>query len=443
MPTRAVSCTGRQPWSLGSPPGSCPPPRGAPRGAPRHLTGGRARQRAGASPTAGSAPKRTNGLPLLPVAFRASTSHRARWSVGHRLRETSCITRIFTRLTLVNLIELVYHLRMTAMAQHPPDGPLGPAAGLRPAGACEGLTPLDDAWWPPLDAEELVADFEAWQDELGWDDEDEADERDSWALASTEPRWCDQPANPFVTAQIAASPGAAVRELVDWLATLVPNNRTAADGECREPGIEFSLAELIDLIAGLEQVKGAIAAVGSCDRSVRAGDGAGGAREPGPAAESPILHRAADRARPPVFARDCGSAPRARAGVAGDASPAGCLDCRCHRRTVRGRDRPRNQCPQPRVARPSRRTARTSTGDLQPETTRRCRRPLRRGTRPRRHRRQTRKSDVGTRCVDQAGAGRHGVPINLRSADRDRQRVRVRAPARHRRHRRPPRNRRR
>jgi len=146
------------------------------------------------------------------------------------------------------------------MAQHPKDGPLGPAAGLRPTGGCEGLTPLDDAWWPPLDAEELVADFEAWQDELGWDDEDEADERDSWALASTEPRWCDQPANPFVTAQIAASPGAAVRELVDWLATLVPNNRTDADGECREPGIEFSLAELIDVIAGLEHVKGAIAA---------------------------------------------------------------------------------------------------------------------------------------------------------------------------------------
>ena len=49
----------------------------------------------------------------------------------------------------------------------------GPVAGAR-----VGLTPLDDAWWPPLDVEELVADFDAGQDELGWDDVDEADERE-------------------------------------------------------------------------------------------------------------------------------------------------------------------------------------------------------------------------------------------------------------------------
>ena len=139
---------------------------------------------------------------------------------------------------------------MTAMAQHPTDGPLGPVAGLRPAGAREGLTPLDDAWWPPLDVEELVADFEAWQDELGWDDVDEADERDSWALAATEPRWCDQPAG-------HASPVAEVRDLIGWLAGLVPNH--AADA-IETPGDEPSLAELIDLITGLEHIKGAIAA---------------------------------------------------------------------------------------------------------------------------------------------------------------------------------------
>ncbi len=66
----------------------------------------------------------------------------------------------FAESTLDCEVELVYHLKMTAMAQHPTDGPLGPVAGLRPAGAREGLTPLDDAWWPPLDVEELVADFE-------------------------------------------------------------------------------------------------------------------------------------------------------------------------------------------------------------------------------------------------------------------------------------------
>ena len=203
------------------------------------------------------------------------------------------------------------------MAQHPTDGPLGPVAGLRPAGAREGLTPLDDAWWPPLDVEELVADFEAWQDELGWDDVDEADERDSWALASTEPRWCDQPAGhacaldagdlpvghahpvhaddltggaesllgtaPADTAAFAdparpadagylttastgaASPGdsipvASVRELVDWLATLAPEDDPDLADPAGNPRPELGLAELIDLIAGLEQVKGAIAA---------------------------------------------------------------------------------------------------------------------------------------------------------------------------------------
>jgi len=190
------------------------------------------------------------------------------------------------------------------MAQHPTDGPLGPAAGLRPAGGCEGLTPLDDAWWPPLDVEELVADFEAWQDELGWDDVDEADERESWALAASEPRWCDQPAghacaldagdlpaghahpvqaddltggaesllgtapadaSAFVdpagdltaASTGAASPVTAVRELIGWLAGLVPDH--AADA-IETPGDEPSLAELIDFIAGLEHVKGAIAA---------------------------------------------------------------------------------------------------------------------------------------------------------------------------------------
>ncbi|WP_344086425.1 HNH endonuclease [Nostocoides veronense] len=142
---------------------------------------------------------------------------------------------------------------MTAMAQHPTGGPLGPAAGLRPAGACEGLTPLDDAWWPPLDVEELVADFEAWQDELGWDDVDEADERDSWALAAAEPRWCDQSAG-------HASPGASVRELVDWLATLAPDDDSDLADPAGNPRPELGLPELIDLIAGLEQVKGAIAA---------------------------------------------------------------------------------------------------------------------------------------------------------------------------------------
>ncbi|GAA1795456.1 HNH endonuclease signature motif containing protein [Nostocoides veronense] len=136
------------------------------------------------------------------------------------------------------------------MAQHPTDGPHGPVGGLRPAGGREGLTPLDDAWWPPLDVEELVADFEAWQDELGWDDVDEADERDSWALAATEPRWCDQPAG-------HASPVAEVRDLIGWLAGLVPNH--AADA-IETPADQPSLAELIDLIAGLEHIKGAIAA---------------------------------------------------------------------------------------------------------------------------------------------------------------------------------------
>ena len=161
------------------------------------------------------------------------------------------------------------------MAQHPTDGPLVPAAGLRPAGGREGLTPLDDAWWPPLNVEELVADFEAWQDELGWDDEDEADERDSWALAATEPRWCEQPAghacehesilvepnpgDPTPVVPTTASPSSEIRGLIDWFATLVPD--AAADGsECTEPAIEFSLAELIDVISGLEHVKGAIAA---------------------------------------------------------------------------------------------------------------------------------------------------------------------------------------
>jgi len=112
------------------------------------------------------------------------------------------------------------------------------------------LTPLDDAWWPPLDVEELVADFDAWQDELGWDDVDEADERDSWALAESEPRWCDQPAG-------HASPVAEVRDLIGWLAGLVPDH--AADA-IEAPADEPSLAELIDLIAGLEHIKGAIAA---------------------------------------------------------------------------------------------------------------------------------------------------------------------------------------
>ncbi|GAA1800548.1 hypothetical protein GCM10009811_25460 [Nostocoides veronense] len=139
------------------------------------------------------------------------------------------------------------------MAQHPTDGLVGPAAGLRPTGAREGLTPLDDAWWPPLDVEELVADFEAWQDELGWDDVDEADERDSWALAVTEPRWCDLPAG-------HASPVTAVRELVDWLATLAPEGNPDLADPAGNPRPELGLAELIDFIAGLEQVKGAIAA---------------------------------------------------------------------------------------------------------------------------------------------------------------------------------------
>ncbi|GAA1798737.1 hypothetical protein GCM10009811_23470 [Nostocoides veronense] len=161
------------------------------------------------------------------------------------------------------------------MAQHPTDGPLVPAAGLRPAGGREGLTPLDDAWWPPLNVEELVADFEAWQDELGWDDEDEADERDSWALAATEPRWCEQPAghacehesilvepnpgDPTPVVPTTASPSSEIRGLIDWFATLVPD-AAAGGSECTEPAIEFSLAELIDVISGLEHVKGAIAA---------------------------------------------------------------------------------------------------------------------------------------------------------------------------------------
>ncbi|MCA0181233.1 MAG: HNH endonuclease [Actinobacteria bacterium] len=177
---------------------------------------------------------------------------------------------------------------MTAMAQHPTDGPLGPVAGLRPAGAREGLTPLDDAWWPPLDVEELVADFEAWQDELGWDDVDEADERDSWALAATEPRWCDQPVGHACTSHAdddqpgdagslggpepadrgdvtaasagATSPVTAVRDLVDWVATLAPEDDPELADRAGNPRPELGLAELIDLIAGLEQVKGAIAA---------------------------------------------------------------------------------------------------------------------------------------------------------------------------------------
>jgi len=115
------------------------------------------------------------------------------------------------------------------------------------------LTPLDDAWWPPLDVEELVADFEAWQDELGWDDVDEADERDSWALAVTEPRWCDLPAG-------HASPVAEVRDLIGWLATLAPDDDSDLADPAGNPRPELGLAELIDLIAGLEQVKGAIAA---------------------------------------------------------------------------------------------------------------------------------------------------------------------------------------
>ncbi|CCI53898.1 HNH endonuclease [Nostocoides jenkinsii] len=132
---------------------------------------------------------------------------------------------------------------MTARAQHLTEGPRGAAAGPPVDDAYDGLGPIDDVWWLPLGADDASADLDARRDDFGWDDELHGLlDGDAWAFADSDET---------VTA---------VRDLIDWLATLVPDEPVGEAGVVGAAGLEGSPADLIDLIGGLERLKGAIAA---------------------------------------------------------------------------------------------------------------------------------------------------------------------------------------